>query len=46
MRAEKALNETVASILVGAVGQLARPITEDEARGVLAPIFGGVGKMD
>jgi DNA-binding NtrC family response regulator len=36
----RALNETVASILVGAVGQLARPISEDEARTTLAAIFG------
>ena len=42
----KALNETVASILVGAVGQLARPIGDDEARSVLAPIFGGLGKRE
>ncbi len=36
----RALNETVASILVGAVGQLARPIAESDARATLAAIFG------
>jgi CheY-like chemotaxis protein len=36
----RALGETVASILVGAVGQVARPVNDEAARAVLAPLFG------
>jgi DNA-binding NtrC family response regulator len=39
----RALNETVASILAGAVGQVPRPIAGEDARAVLTPIFGVSG---